>query len=154
MQEDQAQALIARAGTLWNEPASAEALLLEARRLAPHSIDVLIALYRFYFYRSDLTKALAVAENCLASNAGEIGVAADWRVLESDGRDFADLDSPPHRLHLFALKAYGYLLLRLGRGEEGEAVLAKVRALDPGDRVGSGVLQQVMAVRRNPDPDE
>ena len=137
------QAAIAAASKLWDEPERAETLLLRALADAPDSEDALVALYRFYFYRNELTKALALAERCIAHGARVIGIDPDWRQVDRtaiDFGDFGDFDRPRHRFYLFALNAYGYLLARLGRKEEAERALSAVTRLDPQDRLGSRLL--------------
>lgn len=49
------------------------------------------------------------------------------------------------RFFLFTLKAYAYLQLRLGRLEEGSDAAKKAVSLDPTDKVGAGVLLDVLA---------
>jgi tetratricopeptide (TPR) repeat protein len=133
-------AAVAAAGALWGEPERAEALLLQAMEDAPDSPDVLVSLYRFYFYRGELDKALALAERCIAHGAREIGIDPDWRRKVAGEVDFGDFSLPRHRFYLFSLNAYGYLLARLGRKEEAEQALSAVMRLDPNDRIGSGLL--------------
>ena len=131
---------IAAASKLWDEPERAEALLLHAMHDAPDSEEVLVALYRFYFYRNELDKAVALAERCIAHGARDIGINSDWRQLGETTLDFSDFTRPRHRFYLFALNAYGYLLARLGRKEEAELALSAVTRLDPTDRLGSRLL--------------
>ncbi|MBI5784229.1 MAG: hypothetical protein HZA64_02125 [Rhodocyclales bacterium] len=144
-------AAVAEASTLWGEPERAEALLVQAMADAPDSLEVLVALYRFYFYRNELDKAVALAERCIAHGAREIGIDSDWRREVAGQVDFGDFSLPRHRFYLFALNAYGYLLARLGRKEEAEAALSAVTRLDPHDRIGSAQLLGM--VRAGPSED-
>jgi tetratricopeptide (TPR) repeat protein len=144
-------AAVAAASTLWDEPERAEALLLQALDDAPESEAVLIALYRFYFYRGELNKALALAERCIEHGARDIGIDPDWRQIAATDIDFGDFSLPRHRFYLFSLNAYGYLLARLGRMEQSEQALSAVMRLDPNDRIGSARLLGV--VRAGPDQD-
>lgn len=149
-----AAALVAEAAGLWGEPERAGRLLREARRLAPDLIDVQVALYRFHFYRGEVREALAVADECIGTSAATLGLPADWREVTAGGADFGDLADPARRFYLFALKAWGYLQMRTGNLDAGAAALAAVRRLDPQDRVGSGVLQQVLDRHDRPDEDD
>jgi tetratricopeptide (TPR) repeat protein len=144
-------AAVEEASTLWGEPERAEALLVQAMADAPDSLEVLVALYRFYFYRNELEKAVALAERCIAHGAWEIGIDPDWRKEVAGNVDFGDFSLPRHRFYLFALNAYGYLLARLGRKEEAEAALSAVMRLDPHDRIGSAQLLGM--VRAGPSED-
>ena len=59
----------------------------------------------------------------------------------------ADFDAlePAPRIYLFTVKALGYLHARLGRQEEGRALLEKVAELDPADRIGVRPLSRFVA---------
>ncbi len=139
------QQLIAQAATLWQQPQQAEALLRQAAELAPNDLDVLIARYRFYFYRTQLHEAVQVAEECLDRLSQQLQLPTDWRQLAApNGVDFSDLERPDLRCYLFSLKAWGYLKLRLGELDAGRVALDQVRCLDPHDRIGSGVLIGVL----------
>ena len=52
---------------------------------------------------------------------------------------------PLPRFYLFSLKGYAYLSLRLGELDTGRAALAKLGELDPANRVGHRVLDDVLA---------
>lgn len=145
------EAAVTSASALWREPERAEALLLQAMDDAPDSEVVLIALYRFYFYRGELPKALALAERCIEHGARDIGIDPDWRQVVASDIDFGDFSLPRHRFYLFSLNAYGYLLARLGRMADSEQALSAVIRLDPNDRIGSAQLLGV--VRAGPDQD-
>ncbi len=144
-------AAVTAASALWGEPERAESLLLQAMDDAPESEAVLIALYRFYFYRGELSKALTLAERCITHAAQNIGINPDWRKVVSGAIDFGDFSLPRHRFYLFSLNAYGYLLARLGRMADSEEALSAVMRLDPNDRIGSSQLLGM--VRTGPDPD-
>ncbi len=128
------EALIARAGGERADPDAAERLLLEARRRAPAHPATLIALYRHYFYAHRLAAARALAAQAIAFS--EAGFASGRRDLRTDAGA---------RFHLFALKGYAYLSLRLGDIEAGRGALERLRILDPGDFVGGAVLLRVLA---------
>ena len=143
------------AGALWDAPEQAEAILLAALDASPESEMILVALYRFYFYRGEWLKAIALAERCITHSAKTLGIDSDWRMVcdaarvADDGLDFADYALPQHRFYLFSLNAYGYLLARVGRLADSEAVLSAVKRRDPQDRIGGGRLLDV--VRTGPD---
>lgn len=139
------QTLITQAGLLRSEPDKAEALLFQARALAPTHPATLIALYRFYFYGQRLLQARDIAKQSM-----DVGLAAlgdDW--LPHD--DLARFDATT-RFYLFALKGYAYLSLRLGDIEAGRQALSELRQLDPQDRVGGGLLSHVLTRSESQSP--
>ncbi len=136
----EAQALIEAAGQCRSEPDRAEPLLLRAQALAPEHPATLIALYRFYFYGHRLELAREVAT--LALKVGRAALGGVWQAPFTDEQ--ARFDAAV-RFYLFSLKGYAYLCLRLGDLAEGQQALSILRQMDPQDRVGGGVLAQVLA---------
>ena len=122
----------------------AEWHLREAQTLAPDHAAVLIGLYRFYFYKNRLREALDIARICLRKAAQDNRLPLDWRQVQHGDADFDSLHAMLPRFYLFTLKGYAYLNLRLGDLAEGEAAVAKLLELDPGDKLGGKVLLGVL----------
>jgi len=141
----QVEELIAQAGGLYGE-GGAEQPLLEALRLAPESLNVLVAVYRFYYYQHRLEDALEIADRALAITARRLGLPLDWKLLYEGHVNVGSAAMALLRFHLLSLKAEAYLLLRLGRREEGRAILEKLLALDSNNRLGAKQLLEVVAV--------
>lgn len=144
---------LAAAGAAYHDDARAEAHLRRAYAAAPEHPAVHIGLYRFYFYKNRLREALDVAWTCLAKAARDNGLAEDWRAVGASDADFSCYAALP-RFYLFTLKGCAYLSLRLGELEQGEALVAKLRELDPLDRLGGSVLSGVLARRGLDDEDD
>src|SRR5512137_972769 len=92
------------------ETGEAELPLLKAYFLAPQSLNVLVALNRFYYYQHRLEDALMATVKALAVIRPLIGFPEDWRDLQQSHLS----DAPPVsltqvRLYLFTLKAVGFL---------------------------------------------
>ena len=122
----------------------AETHLFAAAKLAPDHVAVLIAFYRFYFYKGRLVEALDIARQCLAKAQAENLLADNWRDVRAGDADFADWGALVPRFFLFSLKGYAYLNLRLGRLAEGRQAAEKLLELDPSDRIGARVLLDVL----------
>lgn len=120
---------------------TSELPLFQAYFLQPEHLSVLVALYRFYFYQGRRTDALRVVTRVLQLVAGRLGMTADWRAIEVDdlGRG-AQRSMALLRFYLFALKAAGYLELRLGRTQAALQRFEKVLELDTADRIGTAAL--------------
>ncbi|WP_029010573.1 hypothetical protein [Azospirillum halopraeferens] len=125
------------AAAVYADAPAAERHLAAAAALAPGHRLVDLAHYKFHFYKADLEPALVYGRRMLAHALAGLGVNdPDWRGVTPATADFRSLDAAP-RFFLFALTAVGYLLLRLGRREEGREALEKVASLDPDDRMGA-----------------
>jgi hypothetical protein len=122
----------------------AERHLRSAHALAPDHAAVLIAFYRFYFYKGRLHEALQMARACIRKALEENGLDADWRVVRAQDAAFGEWEALVPRFFLFSLKGYAYLNMRLGHLEEGRAAVAKLLELDTRDRIGARVLLDIL----------
>ena len=93
------------AGLAYLEDPVAERHLRDAALIAPDHAAVLIARYRFYFYKGRLRDALEVAKICLVKAARENGLKADWREVRREDGNFSSYDARLPRFYLFTLKA-------------------------------------------------
>lgn len=119
----------------------AETPLLHAYAQAPHSLSVLVALYRFYYYRHRLADAARIAEQALAVSGARLGLPSDWQALNrSELGAAAQRSMTLLRFYLLALKASAYVALRCGEITQGCAVLEKLVELDEHDRLGAAAL--------------
>jgi tetratricopeptide (TPR) repeat protein len=121
-------------GLCWEDDAAAEAQILRALALAPDHFAVHYGAYKFYYYKHRLPDALPHVERWVAEAIRRNALPVDWRDVRSEHADFTHFDGDP-RLFLFSLRAMGWLLVRLGRVEEGRAALQKVANLDPEDQM-------------------
>jgi len=150
---DEAAWHLYHAGMAYAEDTVAERHLREAEAVAPDHAAVLIALYRFYFYKGRLRDALEIAIVCLAKAARENGLNPDWRQVRRGDGEFSSYDARLVRFYLFTLKAYAYLQMRLGRVEEGREAVIKLLELDPSDKIGARVLLDVLEALAHGDDD-
>lgn len=139
----EAEQALRQAGLSWHREAEAEAHLSRAARLAPGHLAVLVAHYRYHFYKHHHREAARWAKDCLESVAAELGIPQDFAQVEASHADFQG-DDALVRFWLFGMQAYGYVLLRLGEQERGRAALQKVTALDLADRTKTRVLLEVI----------
>ncbi|MHB0984128.1 MAG: hypothetical protein ACYC05_00855 [Sulfuricella sp.] len=151
---EQAEQHLRLAGLNYQHDVVAERHLFQAQALAPGHATVLIALYRFYFYKGRLADALEVAERCLVKAARDNQLDEDWRRVRGGDAEFGSYDAILPRFYLFTLKACGYLQMRLGRLEESQAALTKMLELDPSDKLNATVLLEVLARHGQEDEDE
>lgn len=135
------EALIAKAGTLREQPDEALPLLERARALAPQHPVPVIAVYRFHFYGHALEQARTAGEDALAITRTALGPDFGDRPPAEE----AVLSDAAVRFYLFTLKGLAYLSLRLGDLDEARLMLGELRRLDPKDHLGGGLLSHVLA---------
>jgi tetratricopeptide (TPR) repeat protein len=120
---------------------TAEGHLLRAYFLQPDHLTVLVALYRFFYYRQRYREALLIADRAIPLVADRLRIPRDWRDLtEADLGRAAQVSMTLTRFLLMALKGAGYLLLRLGAPLEALERLEKVAEIDSRDRLGVAEL--------------
>jgi len=130
-------------GLCWDDEKASEAHILRALDIAPDHLAVRYGAYKFYYYRRRLDAALPHVEAWVAEAIRRNGLPSDWRAVAPEHANFTNFDGDP-RLFLFALRALGWLLARLGRIEEGRAALEKVAELDPQDHMRARRLQAIL----------
>lgn len=122
----------------------AETHLFAAETIAPDHAAVLIALYRFYFYKGRIGEALDVARACVEKAMRLNVLGDDWRRVQPEDAAFGEWDALLPRFFLFSLKGFAYLSLRLGEFRQGREAALKLLELDPRDRIGAKVLIDVL----------
>lgn len=127
----------------------AELPLLKAYLRAPESLNVLVALNRFYYYQHRLTEALIISEKALGLIQSEIDFPEDWRQLEMSHIN----DAPKQiltqiRLYLFTLKSVGFLNMRMENLALSRSIFEKLVALDVKDRIGAKGLLELVVQRQ------
>lgn len=132
------------AGVNYTQDSIAELHLAEALSLAPEHLAVQVGYYRYLFYKGRLAEALQQLDVCMDNAARQSGLSRDWHTVQRDDADFGSFDSMWARFYLFALKAHGYIQMRLDRQEAGRLAILKVLELDPSDKVGAKVLLDVL----------
>ncbi len=124
----------------------AELPLLQAYLRAPESLNVLVALNRFYYYQHRLAEALLISEKALTLIRQDIGFPDEWLQLELQNISQASKDKLTRiRLYLFTLKSIGFLHMRLENLHLSRQIFEKLVELDEKDRIGArGLLELVL----------
>ncbi len=123
----------------------AELPLLQAYFKAPQSLNVLVALNRFYYYQHRLNDALEATEKALAVIRALIDFPEDWREVQLSHLQAAPVERLTQvRLYLFTLKAIGFIQMRLGELNESQAIFEKLVSLDSKDRIGAQALLDLL----------
>lgn len=137
--------LLADAAHRYGEP-GAELSLLHAYFLEPRHLTVLVALYRYFYYRHRYQEALITADRAIAISAERLGVATRWQdlTLADLGRS-VQVSMSLTRFLLLALKGAGYLLMRLGHPAEALGRFEKLAEIDTSDRLG---INELLAMAR------
>lgn len=124
--------------------AESETLLMRSYFLEPEHLTVLVALYRYYYYQHRYEDAVLVSDRALKVAGRMLGFRMEWSQLplsELGGGVMVSMGLI--RFYLLALKASGYLMLRIGDFEEASRRLNKLAELDSTDQFGSAFLREM-----------
>ncbi len=145
-QEDtpEVELLIQKAGLAY-EQGEGELPLLQAFLRAPDSLNVLVALNRYYYYQHRLAEALLISEKALSIIRSRLRFPEDWRALQLNHIT----DTPKEqlswvRLYLFTLKSIGFLRMRMHQLEPSKAIFENLKAVDSEDRIGASALLELV----------
>jgi tetratricopeptide (TPR) repeat protein len=142
------QDLIKYAAELYGS-GEAELPLLKAYLRAPESLNVLVALNRFYYYQHRLPEALLISEKALEIVRSGIEFPEDWQQLEMTHISEAPKDLLTRiRLYLFTLKSIGFLNMRMENLALSQGIFEKLVAVDEKDRIGAKGLLDLVVQRQ------
>lgn len=128
----------------------AELPLLKAYFLAPESLNVLVALNRFYYYQHRLDESLVATQKALEVIRPLVGFPEDWQALQLE-----HITSTPAALltqvrsYLFTLKAIGFIHMRLEQLDTSQAIFEKLVSLDSQNRIGAQGLLELVIKRKD-----
>lgn len=144
---DEVQALIQSASEYYGN-GDAELPLLKAYLRAPQSLNVLVALNRFYYYQHRLEEALLISEQALELIRYGLDFPRDWQRLSPNHLSQAPKDLLTRiRLYLFTLKSVGFLNMRLENLALSQSIFTKLVELDEFDRIGAKALLALVQQR-------
>lgn len=127
----------------------AELPLLKAYFLAPQSLNVLVALNRFYYHQHRLEEALTATEKVLQIVRAQLNFPQQWQDLSLELMAAVSAEQLTQlRLYLFSLKSSGFLNMRLLRLDLSQQIFEKLVELDNKDRIGAAGLLELVKNRK------
>lgn len=140
--------LIAAADT-WEDTAQSEENIQQALAIAPCSLDVLVAAYRYFFYKHNNAAALQVATQVVEYIRQSEGFPEDWVALAPIlSRRKEELTI---RLYLHAYAASGLVMARMGAIEPAKIITTRINEIDDRREFGAA---NVLDILTQPDDDE
>ncbi len=145
------QLLIAAADT-WEDTERSQAYIQQAIADPEVSLDVLVAAYRYFFYKHNDPLALQIASRVMQRIQDAESLPEDWAQLQSiliNGRE-----DPTIRLYINAYAAKGLVLARLGAIEEAKEITERVSAIDSRRESCAATVLDVLTHAGDEDEDE
>jgi hypothetical protein len=146
------QVLLAKAADCWQETYHSRKYIEQAIALGQDNPDVLIAAYRYFFYKNDHEMALWVAHSVMDHVRQTHQLPDEWvdlcPVLTARKSD------PMIRLYLHAYAASGLLLAKLGDLDKALAIATRIKAIDDRREFSGDLLHRILTVPPDDDDDD
>ena len=142
--------LLLSAAENWEDTARSEQYLHQALAQADIPLDVLVAAYRYFFYKSNNQMALQMAQQVIDRVKVTEQLPDRWEDLKPIL--LTRKEEPNIRLFLNAYAASGFVYARLGELEQAKEITANVSEIDDRKEFGAAVVLDVLT--RSPDEDD
>ncbi|NJR64710.1 MAG: hypothetical protein HC772_04310 [Leptolyngbyaceae cyanobacterium CRU_2_3] len=146
---DEVKKLLIAAANTWEDTAKSQDYIHQVLAIAHQSLDVLVAAYRYFFYKHNDTAALKIATQVIEQISQLEGLPEDWDLLAPilSRRK----EEPNIRLYLNAYAASGLVLARLGEIEKATVMTARISEIDHKREFGAATVLHILT---HPDDEE
>lgn len=139
---DDVKQLLEQATHRWQDGLEADHYIEQAIAATDNNPDVLIAAYRYFFYKNNCAKALEIAERVVTQVRASENLPTDWESLQPILQ--AGKEEPVFRLYLNAYSATGMLLAKLGELEQAKTIATQIKAIDDRNEFGADVILSIL----------
>ncbi|MBN3958539.1 hypothetical protein [Nostoc sp. NMS8] len=134
--------LLILAAQNWENTSESEKYIQQALAQTGDNTDVLIAAYRFFYYKNNYSLALQTTSKLLDKIKEVEKFPDDWEQLKLILVNRKE--DPQIRLYLNAYAASGLVLAKLGAIEEAKEISTRVQQIDDKNDFGSGILLDIL----------
>ena len=134
----------------WENTSSSEKYINQALAKTRNNTDILIAAYRYFYYRQNYPMTLQIAEKVVEEVNKNENLPSNWEELKSvlmKRKEEANI-----RLYLNAYAASGLVLAKLGETDKAKEICIKVKEVDDKNDFGAGILFDILT--HPPEEDE
>ena len=142
--------LLILAADNWENSYEAEKYINQALAKTGNNTDVLIAAYRYFYYKYNYPMALQIANKVIDTIKKIEGFSNDWEELKPIL--ITRKEEAKTRLFLNAYAASGLVLAKLGQLEQAKKICRQVKEIDENNEFGAGVLLDILT--RPPEEDD
>ncbi len=121
--------LLILASEHWEDTERSQQYMNDALAIAEDNIDVLVGAYRYFFYKSNPTMALTIAQRVLNKIQKAEKLPENWEELKPILINRKN-DSDAIRMYINAYAATGFVLAKMGKLEEAKEVTERVKEID------------------------
>jgi tetratricopeptide (TPR) repeat protein len=141
---DDVKKLLILAVQNWENTSESEKYINLALAKTDDSPDVLVAAYRYFFYKNNYEMALQVAVNVIDRIKETENLPDDWEQLKQilvNRKEDTKI-----RLYLTAYSASGLVLAKLGEIEAAKKISMQVKDVDKNNEFGAAILLDVLTL--------
>ncbi|MBW4633714.1 MAG: hypothetical protein KME30_17995 [Iphinoe sp. HA4291-MV1] len=139
--EDIKQLLIL-AAEHWENTSESEKYINQALAKTEESTDVLVAAYRYFFYKNNYHMALQTAVKVINKIKLSEQIPEKWEL--SKPILISRKEDPKIRLYLNAYAAYGLVLAKLGDIDKAKEISIQVKGIDNKNEFGASILYSIL----------
>lgn len=136
--------LLILAAANWDNTSESENYINQALAKTEDSIDVLVAAYRYFFYKNNYLMALQTAVKVIDRIKLSEQLPNSWEQLKPIL--MTRKDEPKIRLYLNAYAASGLVLAKLGEIDKAKKISTQVKEIDDKNQFGAAILYDILTL--------
>lgn len=148
---DDIKQLLILAADNWQDTSKSQQYINQALIQTNNSIDVLVAAYRYFYYKNNYEMALSTASQVINNIKDSENLPDSWEQLRpvlSSRKEDSQI-----RLYLNAYAASGLVLAKLGDIEQSKTICARIKEIDVNNEfAGASILLDILT--RPPEEDD
>ena len=147
---DDVKELLILAAQTWENTEESTKYMQQALAKTGDNPDVLVAAYRYFYYKNNYILALTTAEKITAKIKKAESLPDIWEELKPIL--VKRHEEPQIRLYLNAYAASGLVLAKLGKIEQAKEISTRIKGIDEKNDFGAGILLDILT--RPPEEDD
>ncbi|MCX7595231.1 MAG: hypothetical protein N2235_16020 [Fischerella sp.] len=134
--------LLILAAENWENTSQSEKYMNQALAKTEDNTEVLVAAYRYFYYKNNYQMALKTAMKVIDKIKAAEKLPDNWEKLQPILTDRKE--DPSIRLYINAYAASGLVLAKLGELEKAKEISTKVKSIDDKNDFGAGILLDIL----------
>jgi len=126
----------------WENTGESQKYMQQALAKTEDNTDVLVAAYRYFYYKNNYALALLTVEKLIAKIGETEKLPDNWQQLQPIL--IQRQEEPQIRLFLSAYAASGLVLAKLGEIERAKEISAKIKDINTKDKFGADILLNIL----------
>lgn len=147
---DEVKELLILAAKTWENTEESAKYMQQALAKTGENTDILVAAYRYFYYKNNYGLALTTAEKIIAKIKEIENLPHNWEELQPILQQRKE--EPNIRLFLNAYAASGLVVAKLGKLEQAKEISTKIQGIDNKNDFGASILFDILT--RPPEEDE